>query len=706
MAEDLNQLPGVGEGKGPVDLNSLPGISETSVNSRTNPLMEGGGKVGAPVLNFLHHATGGLTDKEIAVLQASGLMGGGVKGDDFAGRYHGSLTNLRNNLDEYEGANPKAATGEKAAAVVAPLALAGPEVAAKTLGKAALRSGAAGAGMGGALGFGGTDDQSASQDLTATGIGAAAGGAAGMALPVGLGIAKAPFRMAGKAASVFGQEGIDTAAGRVLNESKTNGNIFEKPPLPGMKLTTGQATNDPGLLWLERNVSQSTPMGATLTGEALAKNNDAIRTGITQLGNGGGDPSQAMSDALDRIYAARRSAASDLFKKADLSNTGGVSGFQFNNFMKKYVGGLPVADQAQVPQDVMGIMDKMAAAKTQNLSDVQSVRSMLTSRATAAARGGDANLARILGGLADQTENFIDMKAANLGAKYPLYNQARANYADMKGTFEKPPAVRAALGVDSYGADKVPASATADHFIKTGKGAKETFNSYLNAIATKDPKTGAITYDPDGLKAAQDAFAQKFLKQVSNSGTDANGQNIVSPAKMQKFLGDYSHVINSPMFTPAQRDLVDRIAKATSMASRVQNARPPGGGSDTFQKLQGDKFIDALVGPYASKLVGAAGKVGGAAYGALEEGKIGAVMGFMAGEKGGELVNSLFKAPRDKVVNLITEAMHDPQLAQDLMMKASNTNAKLLPAPRRAKIMGILGAQAAQPAANALTAPQ
>jgi len=50
--------------------------------------------------------------------------------------------------------------------------------------------------------------------------------------------------------------------------------------------------------------------------------------------------------------------------------------------------------------------------------------------------------------------------------------------------------------------------------------------------------------------------------------------------------------------------------------------------------------------------------------------------------------------------------MHDPQMAKDLMMKASNTNAKLLPPPRRAKIFGVLGAQAAQPAVNAITAPQ
>ena len=146
---------------------------------------------------------------------------------------------------------------------------------------------------------------------------------------------------------------------------------------------------------------------------------------------------------------------------------------------------------------------------------MQSVRSMLQSRATMASRQGDGNTARILGGMADQVENFIDMKAANLGDKFPLYNQARAETRDMKQTFSQPPAVRAALGVDSSGAENVPARATADHFITTGKGAPEKFNSYLNAIGTKrSADRGKVGYDPAGLKAARDAFTQEFLGAV------------------------------------------------------------------------------------------------------------------------------------------------------------------------------------------------
>jgi hypothetical protein len=696
MPQDLNLLPGM-QDRGPVDLNSLPGMMPAELHqgpeNHTNW-----------VEDFLHQATGGLSDKAEAALKASRLLKGGSRGNSFPDRYHQDLTNVRNDFEGYEAANPgwAGAKSAHAAGVIAPMAIVGPEAAAKTLTGAALKSGATGAALGAGYGFGSTNDESLAQDLIATGAGAAAGGVASTAMPVAMGIAKAPFRMAGRAASVFGEKGKVMAAGRVLNASKTNGNIFEPAPLPGMKLTTGQSTNDPGLLWLERNVSQATPEGATLSGKSLAENNKAIRGGIEQLGDHSSDAPKAMSDALDRVYAARRAENSAIWKKADVSNTGGVSGFQFNNFMKKYVGGLPVADQAQVPADVMGIMEKLGAAKTQNLSDVQSVRSMLSSRATQASRAGDGNLARILGndGLAGQVENFIDMKAAQLGGKLPLYNEARAHTRELKQTFDQPPAIRAALGVDSHGADRVPVSATADHFINSGKGGPEKFNSYLKAITVKDPATGKTSFDPDGLKAAQDAFSQKFLAQVSNSGQDANGQNLVSPAKMQKFIDDYSHVINSPAFTPDQRGLVQRIAQATKMASRTANSRPPGGGSDTFQKLQGDKFIDALVGPGASKLVGVVGKVGGAATGFLEEGKMGALMGFMAGEKGASLVNDLYKAPRDKVVQIITEAMHDPQLAKDLMMKASNTNAKLLPPPRRAKIFGVIGAQAAPKAVS------
>ena len=206
----------------------------------------------------LHQATGGLADKAEAALKATGLISGGVQAPSFSDRYHSTLTNVRNDFDDYETANPgwAGAKSAHAAGVIAPMLVGAPEAnAAKTMGQAALRSGATGAGLGAAYGFGGTNDESVGQDVKATGIGALAGGATGSLPAGGMGISKVPFRMARQGAQLFGKPGLDQVAGRVLNDAATTGGaVFEKPPLPDMKLTTGQASNDPGLLWLERSV--------------------------------------------------------------------------------------------------------------------------------------------------------------------------------------------------------------------------------------------------------------------------------------------------------------------------------------------------------------------------------------------------------------------------------------------------------------------
>lgn len=920
MPQDLNQLPGM---QGPVDLNSLPGLMPTE-------LRQGPENNTNWVEDFLHQATGGLSDKAEAALKASGAIKGGVKADTFSDRYHSDLTNVRNDFHDYEAANPgwAGAKSAKAAGVIAPMLATGPGAIETTMAKAALKSGATGAGIGAAYGFGGTNDESLGQDLAATGVGAAAGGVAGTALPVGLGIAKAPFRVFTRpggpiGGSVFGREGGEVAAGRILKQAKTGDSLFEPAPLPDMKLTAGQASNDPGLLWLERNVSQATPEGATKFAESLAANNKAIRSGIEQLGDPNANASEAMRnsivgklpqtsasdqvldlarthlgdsgfhDTANALHTSRASDAAPLYEKAfaggsiaplkdqlssALSAATGAKGtiarqikaMEENNASALASRGAAGADvrakYMQLHEDLkQAEADRQAALsvfqraksdvenntpgavwspRIQQFIDDPIVRSGLNKglqiqrlEALAAGKKFNPNEYAVTG--VDEHGNHVISGVPNMrlldagkkgldniveGYRNPItgklaldqygnaVNQVRASYvkeldslnpdyAAARGSWSGPSqsldALHAGRGIfqpdseltaqrisslkpgdlhyfktgvlraiddvannspsgatalnsllakpnvqtkltaafgspeafqkfrqhsadilnpqsdigkvtarDKAGNFTLPTSGVADQFIRTGKGAPEAFNSYLKTIAVKDPQTGKISYDPEGLKAAQDAFGQKFLAQVSNTGQDANGQQLVSPAKMQKFLTDYRHIINSPAFSVGQRDLVDRIAKATQMASRTANARPPGGGSDTFPKLQGDKFIDALVGPGASKLVGVVGKLGGAVGGFLEEGKMGAAMGFLAGEKGAGLINDLYKAPRDKVVSIITEAMHDPQLAKDLMMKASNSNAKLLPPPRRAKIFGVLGAQASQPVVNALTAPQ
>lgn len=842
QAQDLYQAAGI-QPSGPPDLYALTrGTAVSTAPDNTTNVFD----------DFLHSATGGLIDKADAAVQATGLLPGGVASDttpSFGDRYHKDLTNIRAKYGDFEAVHPDQAYGAKAAGVVAPMLVMGPEAAAsKTLAAAAAKSGATGAALGAAYGFGGTDDSSLGQDLAATGVGAAAGGVAGAALPVGLGIAAAPFRMGARAVTAFGKSGVDSSAGRILSGATTSAPKFEPAPLPGMDLTTGQASNDPGLLWLERSTRQATPQGAQLSADATSANNTAIRTGIGQLGNADADAGARMRDAVmaaqqpdssatqvlnlakshlggtgfydtaNALNTVRKGQSAPLYEAA--MNNGPVISDRVNQFvadpiLKQGIGqglqiqrleslakgvpfdpkdygitsfneagdpvisgvpnmrlldagkkGLdnivegyrnPITGKLALDQYGSAVNDVRAnyvkalddanpaykaaraawSGPSQSLDALNAGRNIfnpdseLTSQKISSLSPGDLDYHNIgvMRAIEDVANNSANGGASlnNLLAKPNVQQKLTAAFGSPEGfqQFRQRSAeilnpqtdIGKVTAMNNAGAFSLPTSGVADQFIRTGKGAPEAFQSYLNSIEVRPgqaPVTpGATarptitqsgkTYDAAGIQAAQDAFSQKFLGTVTNAGTDQTGANLVSPAKMQKFLNDYSHVINSPLFAQPQRDLVGRIARATQMASRSATSQPPGGGSDTFQKLQGDKFIDALVGPGASKLVNIGGTLGGLALGAAH-GPVEAVAGAFGGGKVADMISSLYNAPKAKVINLVTEAMHDPQLAQTLMQKASNGNAKLIAPPTRTKMLGILGAQAAQPAAQAFTA--
>lgn len=121
----------------------------------------------------------------------------------------------------------------------------------------------------------------------------------------------------------FTEGGQEKIAGKFLGQAATGTPEFAQAPLPGMKLTTGQATNDPGLIWLERAAGSASPAAATASAEATTANNAAIRSGIGQIGDlNQTNASEVMRDRLaanvDPHGAAQRVGS-------DLSNTLGVA---------------------------------------------------------------------------------------------------------------------------------------------------------------------------------------------------------------------------------------------------------------------------------------------------------------------------------------------------------------------------------------------
>lgn len=670
--------------------------------------------------DFLHQLP--LADKAVALGQASGILDGGVKAPTFGERYQKSLTNYRNDIADYEQQNPNAAFAAKAAGVVAPMLIPEAKIAqalgrgaetagaVPSVGKAIGRSAKTGALYGGAYGLSGTDDTSLKEDAEAAALGAATGAAGGAALSGGVSLAGVPFRAAAEAHRSLMPEQSPNIAGRILNQA-AGGRIpnFEQAPLPGMKLSPGQASNDPGLLWLERTIKQGSPEGAAVATQNRTANNQAITQAIHGMGDVHADSAAAMSDALEQAQIAAQAKTRAAWKAAGIDEATAIPTKPLKDGLTEYLGTLTKRDQTKLPSDL--VADIQGLPTQEKLGEIQSIRADIGDLWREANRSGKSNLARILGGLKTRIDDFAD-NPPDAGAGSSLnvdqgqlqrYQDARAATREMKQTFTQPGNVRNVLGVDRYGSDKVPISKTADQFLKPYKsGGPEALGSYLKAISTKDAN-GAVSLNPDGAKAARDAFTGKFLNYVQQNALDEAGTPLISPAKTTNFLDDYRHVVNSKLFTDQQRGMFRSIEKATQMVAR-EGARAPGGGSDTFQKLAGDKFLDALISPGAAKLLRAGGGLTGAAIGSLTEGPIATVAGLIGGSKGTDaLLSKLYQAPRDRVVNLLTEAANDQDIAKALMMKASPANAKLIKPATRTKILGILGAQPAAPVAGLLT---
>jgi hypothetical protein len=267
--------------------------------------------------------------------------------------------------------------------------------------------------------------------------------------------------------------------------------------------------------------------------------------------------------------------------------------------------------------------------------------------------------------------------------------------------------IAAATAKDAAGNFKLPQSAVADQFIHSKKGAPEAFNAYLNAVGD----------NPEGLQAARDAFAQKFLEKVQTNSLDQADGRIVSASGIRDFLDDYGHVVNSRLFDDTQRDLINRIGQAADMSQATVRSGAKGG-PDTYAKmaaksytdLSDDKtFLDVLIGPKASKFTGALGlavpavsTLIGAHLAGGEGAVVGSTLGGLAVNGMGRLLKSMYAAPRAQVADLVQKALADPALAKTLMTQASNKAALQIPSTQRRLIYGVLGADAGNAVNEAL----
>jgi hypothetical protein len=678
----------------------------------------------------LHGASFGLSDELEAGLVSpvmygiDKLTGRAPKDAKLGDYYDANLENIRGGLENYRKEHPVANMGGE---VLGGLMDFNPEAAVGTVAKGfwpAVKTGAATGGAMGAASGAGNSEGGAWNRMKGALIGGTAGAGVGAGAPVLIpwligAVREAPSILS-RAVAPWTKDldnFISETAGRVLNETAgPAGAKFETAPLPGMRPTTGQATDNPGLKFLERSVEQSGPAQATAAAEARTANNQAMHDAIREVGDVEADASKSMAEAIEKAARAAKTSTRAAWKAAGVDETTGVSGTQLGEHVGDFVNGLSIAKRKDIPADVLDTVRQLADQGTTNLGEVQDLRSSVLGLLRAAARGGNESQAGTLGGLADTISDFVDNIPMPAEAQ-KAYETARAATKYMKEQFTQPKGVRNTLGTDRFGEDRVPVSAVADTFIRSGKGSPEALDAYLNAVdsqlktAARPGQTAAERVAAvneaklaveEGYQAARDAFAQRFLAKVSTTDRDQIGGAIVSAAQVTKFLAAHDHVVQSRLFDDAQRDLIRRIAQAADMSQRVARAGAKGG-SDTYGKLSANTFLDVLIGNGASKLLPAVGTLAGHSVG----GPVGAAAGFAASLKGGEkMTEALYGATRDKVIALVHEAIADPALAKTLMMQATKQNALKVPAQQRRFIYSILGYEAVKPGIDAVAQGQ
>lgn len=771
---------------------------------------------------ILKGATFGLNDEIGAGMEAPLQYGldtvTGKKPDDasLGDYYRANLSNIREGEAKYEGEHPVAST---AGQFVGGAMDFNPASVTKAIAggvKEAIGKGAVtGAAIGGASGFGNAEGGWKDRALGAL-QGGTVGGVVGAASPViipwlakaGIGVKD----MVSNAIAPWSKDldgFISETAGKVLNHAAGAGGAeFEQAPIAGMKPTTGQSSNNPGLLWLERSVEQSSPESSAAAAESRTANNQALHQAIGQIGDLNNPADQAMREALVRgqpegtpegrvldlagqnlgdsdfyetgkALNATRSAASrplwdaamdrppvitDRLKQfmADPDIQQGMStgvklarrqaladGEPFDphayaitgfneagdpqigpvptwrtwqaakegldakiNSMKDNFGRLPKTKDVQSYLDLKnallneldavnpdyaaarsawsGPSDSMDALNAGR--DIFRGDSEITAQRIAKLKPGDSDFYRVgvLRAIDDTVNNSQNGAGAlkSMLAKPNVQEKLSAAFKSPEEfeDFQKNAAdilnpqgdIAKATAKNSAGQYTMPDSAVASQFIRPGKGGPEALQAYLHAVGD----------DEGGLQAARDAFAQKLMDKVQTTVPDQVGDRVVSASKMTNFLDQYKHVVNSGLFSDEQKGMIQNIATAADMAQRTARAGAKGG-SDTFAKLQGNTFLDVLIGPGASKIAPVAGAVIGAHFG----GAGGAAAGLVGANYGmSKLEQTLYGASRDKVVNLINQAMSDPDLAKALMTKASSKASLQMPAPARRMIYSILGA--------------
>lgn len=526
-------------------------------------------------------------------------------------------------------------------------------------------------GLGGALGIasgiaGGVGNQ----------IGGAAGGIMGSLAPIGgYAAGNGLYNLANTLRAPFTQSGRELAAGKVLRDAASNPyvDIPSQQPLPGGQLGTGQLSGDQGLLALQKQVLNQKQGSIS---DLRAANNDVIRNALQSIGTGssGENASILMANNVKGAYDAAKQVEKNLWESIDPENVSQIPINELRKYIFSWSSKVPVAQKRDLPRDPMNAI--LGFDKPIPLSEIQGARTkaLEIGREEIGNKSRLANdFAGILSDYIDSPEigQFLDQTSPGAGERWAaarnFTRQMSANFGLNDRSTINP--------TGSIVNDVVNPSQVASKYIVPGNSsALDAYQKATGGVAKQTPPI------ENAMVPVRDVVINRIFDGASGL-TDANGNRVINAGQLRKFVDANQNTINSPAFSPAQRDLINKVTDYSDKAASIDRVSGPG--SQTYSLLHGDKFLDGLLGNAFSKNIDIAAKIGGAVGGYLggkELGGIGSAAGaFIGATKANDAIKLIYSMPKNQILDMVKEAATtNPDLARTLMMKATPKNLPMI----------------------------
>lgn len=219
----------------------------------------------------------------------------------------------------------------------------------------------------------------------------------------------------------------------------------------------------------------------------------------------------------------------------------------------------------------------------------------------------------------------------------------------------------------------------------------DAIGSIMSGKLGKDPLRAAdqlmqqVAHSPAATQGVRRALVDWLFEQSTGRKVNVAGDAVVDSGRLDELARENAAAINR-VLSPQQLTVLRAVQQAAR--ENVAAERATGPGSQTFQLLSGDRFLDVLLGNaggramrHATKLgVGLGGSVGlgvGTALGGPLGAAVGGAAGGTVGGMLGDWLTHVYSAPRDEIMALVRKGIADPEFGRMLMLKANEQNAKL-----------------------------